>query len=168
MSQQKGYERFLKNANPKLEMKEYEFYTYRGNREEHWETIVEECESEERRLRKLGRSNFRMGFALASFGVAVMNIFLASYQKDTLFVIGYLSVAAMFIISGGVTIGTINRKSKMAPADVDDLKALARAYYEFHWRLADQSENYGVYKHKVNMANESDFYEIRDRIMGGG
>ena len=167
MSQQKGYERFLKNANPKLEMNEYEFYTFRGNRGEHLAAVMEECETDERRLRKLGRSNLRMGFAVISFGVAIMQIFLAALQKEALFGIGYLSVAALFIFSGVITMETIRRKSKMAPADVDDLKALARAYYEFHWGLAGPSEEYSVYKHKVNMANVSDFNEIRDRIMSG-
>ena len=167
MSQPKGYERFLKNANPKLEMKEYEFYTFRGKREEHLAVVMEECKAEEPRLRKLGRSNVRLGFAFLSFGVAAMQIFLASMQKDSLFVVGYLSAAGLFIISGIVTIGTISRKTRMAPTSLEEMQDLVRAYYQFHWNLADQSENYGVYRHKVNMANESDFHETLDRIKGG-
>lgn len=160
MTQWKGYERFLKNANPKLAMNQKEFSDLKSNREEVMARLEKELETEQPRLLKLSRSRQRYSFAFLSFLAAVGLFANGLLQKDSMLQVGFWSVAAMFVISGFVTIGTIQRKSRLAPKNLQELKTLVQAYYDFHTPLVNRANNYDEYQHHASMGNESKFLEI--------
>lgn len=164
MTQWKGYERFLKNANPKLAMTQKEFWDLKSNREEVIGRLEKELETEQPRLLKLSRSKQRYSFVFLSLLAAVGLFVNGLLQKDPMLRVGFWSVAALFLISGLVTIGTIQRKSRLAPKNLGDLQTLVQAYYDFHTPMVNRSDNYDEYQHHASMGNESKFLEIYSQL----
>ncbi len=160
MSQKKGYERFLKNANPKLEMTEEEYNAFRKDRKEFMNQVDQECKDNMTSLLKLTKSGQRVSFAFLSFLAAAFNLFLGLIKTDRVFAFAYLSLAAVFFLSGVITVSTIMRKSGSAPKDLDALLVRVHAYHNYHGRLIDRTSTYSEYCHRANMSNDSDFEDI--------
>ena len=160
MSQKKGYERFLKNANPKLEMTEEEYIAFREDRKEFMSQVDQECKDNMNSLLKLTKSGQRVSFAFLAFLASAFNLFLGLIKTDRVFSIAYLSLAAVFFLSGVTTVGTIRRKSDSAPINLDSLLLRVHAYHAYHGRLIDRTNTYSDYRHRANMGNDSDFADV--------
>lgn len=164
MGLSRGYERFLRNANPKLVMNQIEYMNCKANANAYVNSVMVELEKDEASLIKMTRPGYRAWIAACYF-LGTLSMLISSFARkdDISLMLPTLVIAGVLLILGITAVGTINKKAKYAPKNLEELKVLIKAYIAFQLPSIQKSNNHDEYRHFIEMVNMSGFQEIYDR-----